>query len=103
MSIPVTLKIVPDIQPQVILRCAQIDSEVEQLLALLCVQNRRIATIANGETLLLAHTEVLYCESVEGKVFVYTQGKVLPTSSSLAQLEEAFAQAGFFVAAKAWW
>lgn len=88
-------------QTEVIIRCAQVnDCEVQQLLALLELQNRRIVAIKQRETILLAPTEVLYCESVDNHLYVYLKTEVYKTLTSLAQLEQTFADAGFFRCSK---
>lgn len=89
------------VQTEVIIRCAEVnDDEVQQLLALLELQNLRIVAMKPTETILLAPIEVLYCEAVDSNVYVYLKTDVYKTLTSLAQLEKTFADAGFFRCSK---
>ncbi|MEF9939724.1 MAG: LytTR family DNA-binding domain-containing protein [Clostridium sp.] len=91
----------PGAQTEVIIRCAQEnDREVQQVIALLELQNQRIVAVKQGETMLLAPTEVLYCEAVDGNVYLYLKKEVCKTLTSLAQLEQIFANVGFFRCSK---
>lgn len=102
MAIKITLeRREPGTQTEIVIRCADENGgEVRQLIALLELQNRRITAVMQDETKLLAPTEVLYCEAVDGNVFVYLKAEVYKTPASLAQLEQAFAGAGFFRCSK---
>lgn len=98
MAVKITLEPQePGAQTEVIIRCAQVnDSHVQRLIALLELQNQRIVATNGDETVLLAPTEVLYCEAVDSNVFVYLNSAVYKTPTSLAQLEQSFADVGFF-------
>lgn len=91
----------PGTQTEVIIRSArESDGEVQELIALLELQNKRIVATVQDETRLLSPTEVLYCEAVDNHVYVYLKTEVCKTPSSLAQLEQTFLSAGFFRCSK---
>lgn len=54
----------------------------------------------NRETVLLAISEVVYCETVEEKTFVYARECVFQTALSLAELEDHWGDLGLFRAGK---
>ena len=52
------------------------------------------------EATLLSPREVVYCESVDERTFVYTSGAVFQTALSLAELEDWYGGLGLFRAGK---
>lgn len=86
---------------EVILRCSTLDEEMLGVLSLLrsglqrmCVWDERRCT-----TLLTPH-EVVYCETVDDRVFVYTGQAMYQTALSLGELESRYGGLGFFRAGK---
>ena len=70
---------------EVILRCRELDDEMLRLLAL----------VRSGmQKLLVSISEVVYCETVEEKTFVYTETGMYQTALTLAELEERWSAAG---------
>lgn len=94
----------PGTQTEVIIRYSQAnDLQVQELIALLELQNKRIvATDDNkpNETRFLSPTDVLYCEAVDSNVYIYLTTDVYRTPTNLARLEENFEDAGFFRCSK---
>ena len=54
----------------------------------------------NRDTLPLAVSEVIYCETVEDKTFVYTREGMFQTALSLSELEDRWGDLGLFRAGK---
>ena len=74
---------------EVILRCPALDEEMLGILTLLGVWDE-------ARTLtLIAPDQVVYCESVDDRVFVYTQQTIYHTALSLGELESRYASLGF--------
>ncbi len=87
-------------QDEVIIRCRErtglVDSiirAVEQLDGHICAANE------NG-MLSIVPSDVLYLESVDDKVFVYTGSEVARTTLTLAAAEASFRDCGFFRCSK---
>ena len=97
----ITVEHAPVSENQVVLRCAELDGEMLWVLSLLRSGLQRLL-VWDGErqTVLLPPGEVVYCESVEDRTFVYTAGAVYQTALSLSELEGRYGEAGFFRAGK---
>ena len=86
---------------EVILRCREVDEEVLRLLALLRSGLQKLFVWDGGrQTVLLNPAEVVWCETVEDRTFVYTAGALYQTGLSLGELESRFGDLGFFRAGK---
>ena len=70
------------------------------LLGLLSLRDRRLAVEDGGALRLIDPSEILYCESVDDRTFVYTSGGVYRAGQSLSAIAEAFAAAGFYRCSK---
>lgn len=93
----ITVEHMPVAENEVVLRCPALDEEMLRVLSLLrsslqklCVWNEE------RQITLLSPSEVLYCESVEERTFVYTAQAVLQTALGLAELESRFSDLGLF-------
>lgn len=89
-------------QPEVeiIIRCAQIDDTVQQLLASLRAAEKKLVGEKNGRSFVFGIDEVFYFESVDKKTFLYTEKEVYETPMRLYEIEERFAGSDFFRASK---
>lgn len=95
-----TLKQEKGAEKEVIIRCDQVDEEIRSLLEALAIRERRLSVFRGGEMRLLAPAEVLYCESVDGRTFVYTAADMYTARTSLTQIAEHFVANGFFRCSK---
>ena len=68
--------------------CRQIDAEIEQILSAVSLIGNTVAGIRGDETCFIPLKDILYFESVENKVFFYTDGETYETTVKLYQLEE---------------
>lgn len=85
---------------EVLIKCIEVDKEIESIIASLHLHERKIMGKLNGETLLVAASEVLYFEYVERRTFAYTANSVFEVPYRLYELEERYCQCGFERVAK---
>lgn len=81
---------------EILLRCRTLDEEMLEILTLLQSRSARIPASLEGEIHMLSPGEVLYAESVEERIFLYTSDSVFESKSSLAGLESRHLESGFF-------
>lgn len=74
-------------EDELILNYKELNEEVEQVLAFMGRENRRILGWKEDEQVVIAPNELLYMESVEGKTFAYTAKEVYRLNYTLQQLE----------------
>jgi len=97
----ITIEHTPLEENEVVLRCTTLDDEMLRVLSLLrSGMQKLLVWNENRETLPLAVPEVVYCETVEDKTFVYTRENVFQTAFSLAELEDRWGNLGLFRAGK---
>ena len=81
---------------EVVLRCREWDEGMLWVLSLLRSGLQRLGVWDEARTLtLIAPDQVVYCESVDDRVFVYTQQTIYHTALSLGELESRYASLGF--------
>jgi len=86
---------------EVVLRCREIDQEMLWVLSLLRSGIQRLCVWDEArEAVLLSPREVVYCDSVDERTFVYTADAVYQTALSLAELEGRYGELGLFRAGK---
>ena len=90
----------PGAQKELIIRCEAVDAEIQGILQLLGYQKKRFIVKEGTKTRFLDLGGILYCEYVDYGVFAYTQKEVLPTESTLAEIEKDFAPYGFIRCSK---
>ena len=82
---------------EVILRCPTLDEEMLGVLSLLRSGLQRLCVWDEGRsTTLLFPSEVVYCETVEERIFVYTRQAMYQTALGLGELESRYGSLGFF-------
>ena len=91
----ITVEHTTDGENEVILRCKELDDEMLRLLALIrSGMQKLLVWNEQRETLPLNVADVVYCETVEEKTFVYTDGGMYQTALSLAELEDRWESMG---------
>jgi len=95
-----TLEQITDGQDEVIVRYRQRTEEIEGIIRSLQQRRDRICAELEDGTVLIAPADVLYLESVEGGVYVYTAGAVARTGLTLASAESRYSPDGFFRCSK---
>lgn len=87
-------------EDELILNYREMNAEVEQVLAFMGRENRRILGWKDKEQVVILPGELLYVESLEGKTFAYTEQEVLRMNYSLQQLELLLSRENFFRCSK---
>ncbi len=95
-----TLENINEGQDEVIIRYLERTEDINSLIQYIERRGEKIAAVMNDQKILIAPGDVLYLESVDNSVFVYTDDAVAKTSITLASAEEAFAAEGFFRCSK---
>ena len=82
---------------EVILRCPALDDEMLGVLSLLRSGLQKLCVWDESRTTtLLSPSEVIYCETVDDRVFVYTGQAIYQTALGLGELESRYGSLGFF-------
>lgn len=85
---------------EVVIYCSKVDDEVEKILSSLDLHKKKLLGFIEGREHIIELPEVLYCESVDGDVYIYTKNKVYKTAHTLNDIENEFRAAGFFRCSK---
>lgn len=85
---------------EIIIRYRERTESLDNLIRSIEQRGEKILAVNDSGKILLAPSDVLYLESVDNTVFVYTDNEVGKTSLTLAVAEEAFASEGFFRCSK---
>jgi len=89
-----------ELEPEIVIRCREIDDRVKKILSLFDSQKQKLIGFLEQAEHVIDPVEVLYCESVEGIVFIYTRQQVYKSSYTLTDIENAFSESGFFRCSK---
>lgn len=76
--------------------CRKMTADIEKVVAMLRMMDRKLTGSCDGETYLLEPDKVLYIDTADKKTFIYTDSKVYETSLKLYELEEQLSGVGFF-------
>ena len=87
-------------ETEIIINCKKHDSEIFKMLAVLRSFEQKLTGTKDGRTFILEATDVMYCESVDKKTFIYTADEVFETVLRLYELEERLSGGDFFRASK---
>lgn len=90
----------PVTETEVTISCNQLTPEIEKIISILRVIDKKLTGTQNGETYLIDINKVLYIDTVDKKTFIYTIDSVYETNLKLYELEEQLAKADFFRANK---
>jgi len=80
---------------EIVIKCQQPTPRVERIISLLRILDLQLTGKKNGETHILDIEQVLYGETVERKLFLYTLDGVYETNLKLYELEERLSSIGF--------
>lgn len=90
----------PGQEDEIILRCAQLDDRVLELLRTLRNEQFKLSAYSDTGITLLAPKEVYYFEAVDNKVFAYCEKQVYEVRKKLYELEESLAGTDFLRVSK---
>jgi len=87
-------------EPEIVIYCNKVDNEVEEIISSLDLHKKKLVGLLEGREHMIELTEVLYCESVDGDVYIYTENRVYKTTYILYEIESGFRAAGYFRCSK---
>lgn len=91
----------PDLaEVEVTIRCPAIDRRVRAIMAAANAADRRLMGTDGHGTFLVDAADVLYAETVDGRTFLYEDGRVLESPLRLYELENQLAGTEFVRASK---
>lgn len=82
-------------EPSVLVEYAKVDREVETILAALNSVGAELVGRKGKELVRIPAAEVLYCEAVDGNVFLYTPEAVIESALRLSDIEQRARHTGF--------
>ncbi len=85
---------------EITISCNRLTPEIEKMLANLRILDKQLMVTQGDETFILDVSKVIYMESVDRKIFVYTGSDVYESSLKLYELEQQLEECGFFRASK---
>ncbi|BDF58633.1 LytR family transcriptional regulator [Christensenellaceae bacterium] len=99
------MKVILDIDPkykqdEIVIRCAEMNDELLKIVSLANSAQKKVIGSIDRQTFVLNPSEVYYFESVDDKVFIYTEDKVLNCALRLYEIEERFKNTSFLRANK---
>lgn len=89
-----------DAEDEIIIRCKQVDEELLTMIYALKAGRDKMTVSRDGKIFQIAPAEIYYFESVDNRVFAYTQKEVYDVKGRLYDLEERFRHTDFFRASK---
>ena len=87
-------------ETEIVIRCAHTDEQILKMLALLRAFDHKLTGLRDGRTFILDAGDILYADTADKRVFLYTADGVYETPLRLYELEERLAGCGFFRAGK---
>ena len=87
-------------EDEVIINCRSMTEQVEQMIAALKIADKKLTGTLDGQTYMVEVSDVLYIETIDRKVFLYTSVEVYETHFKLYELEEMLSSQDFFRASK---
>lgn len=95
-----TLQQITKGQEEVIVRYFERNEEIDSLIRRIEQKNDKILVVKEDKKVLIKPSDVLYLESVDNAVYLYTEGEVGKTSLTLATAESMYTEEGFFRCSK---
>lgn len=87
-------------EDEVIVNCRELTRDIERLVAAIQVVDHKLIGKKDGQTYILDAANVLYVDTVDRRVFIYTDNDVFESRLKLYMLEEQLASLDFFRAGK---
>lgn len=75
-------------EPEITVKYGYLSSELEDILAYISLADNRMAGSLNGETYFIKTADILYFETVDRKVFFYTEENTFETKTKIYRIEE---------------
>ena len=87
-------------ETQITITCRQVDDQILRMVASLRAFDKKITGLKGGQTFLLTPGDILYCDTVDRRTFLYTSDQVYESPLKLYELLERLSQDEFFRATK---
>lgn len=87
-------------EDELTLRYQQVTPEVERVIKFMNGEQMRLVGVCDNVKSIIEPNEILYLESVDGKLFVYTQKDVLRLDYTLSQMSQMLSDINFFRCSK---
>lgn len=88
------------IETEITINCNCKNEEVDKIIALLCMLDKKLTGMKDNQTYILDATTILYIDTVDKKTFLYTESDIYETPFKLYELEEQLLTSDFFRANK---
>lgn len=85
---------------QVVIKCRKIDDEIIRLKCHIELFDRKLQAKKDGEWYLINSSDVLYFESVDNHIFLYTEDDVMEVKQRLYELEDILSDKDFIRVSK---
>lgn len=97
----IQINVNPEIEEdELVIHCRRMTQEIEHMIASLRVAEFKLTGSKDGQTYILDVGQVLYIDTIDRKVFLYTHQDVYETPLKLYELEERLGARDFFRAGK---
>lgn len=80
---------------QVIIKCKQVDEQINRLKSHIELFDNKLQAKAEGDYQFIDAMDVLYFESVDNRVFLYTENAVMEVKQRLYELEDMLSKQDF--------
>ena len=87
-------------ETEINIKCSSITKELLNFIGDLVSDNQKIVGNYEGESFLIEQSDIYYIESVDNKVFAYTEDKLYSLNLKLYELEKKLSSRYFFRASK---
>ena len=83
------------LDPEIIVKCKEIDDVLQDIISYIGVADKKMIGEVDGELFFIPLNNILYFESVDKVVYIYTDKQVYRSSAKLYVLEEQLAETYF--------
>ena len=78
-------------ETEITIRCRKMNKELEEIISRISLSHNTVAGVLGGETFFIPLVDILYFDSVDGKTFIYCDGREYESPLRLYQIEEELA------------
>ena len=83
------------LDPEIIVKCKEIDDLLQDIISYIGIADKKMIGEVDGELFFIPLNNILYFESVDKVVYIYTDKQVYRSSAKLYVLEEQLAETYF--------
>ena len=83
------------LDPEIIVKCKEIDDVLQDIISYIGIADKKMVGEVDGELFFIPLNNILYFESVDKIVYIYTDKQVYRSSAKLYVLEEQLAETYF--------